>query len=175
MKRLLIALTVVIGVVLLAPADRSYASETLADALVELPQIRGDAIKAEDFDGNVVLVAFFASWCPPCKHEFPHLNTVQAAYGDEGFKVVAVNVFETFEGLSTPEKLEVFLNDVEPAFPIIKGNDDTRRIFGNLDRIPTMFVFGRNGAPEYIFRHERNAEKTHLTEEELREVIEPLL
>jgi len=175
MKRTLFALMALIGAVLLVPADRSHASETLADALVALPQIRGEEIKAEDFDGNVVLVAFFASWCPPCKYEFPHLNAVQAAYGAEGFKVVAVNVFEAYEGRSTPEKLEVFLDDVEPVFPIIKGNDETRRIFGNLDRIPTMFVFGRNGAPEYVFRHERNAEKTHLSEEELREVIEPLL
>jgi len=175
MKRTLFALTAWLGLVLLAPAERAHATETLADALIDLPQIRGEAVKADDFDEKVVLVAFFASWCPPCKHEFPHLNTVQEAYGDDGFKVIAVNVFETFEGLSTPEKLEVFLDDVDPVFPIIKGNDETRRIFGNLDRIPTMFVFGRNGAPEYIFRHERNAEKTHLTEEELREVIEPLL
>jgi len=175
MKRYLFALTVFIGLSLLAPADRAHASETLADALIDLPLIRGEAISAEKLDRKVVLVAFFASWCPPCKHEFPHLNTVQEAYGDDGFEVVAVNVFETFEGRSTSEKLEGFLDDVEPIFPIIKGNPEIRRIFGNLDRIPTMFVFGRDGAPEYIFRHERNAEKTHLTEGELREVIEPLL
>ncbi|MGI9501780.1 MAG: TlpA disulfide reductase family protein [Geminicoccaceae bacterium] len=175
MKRTLFALTAWLGLVLLAPAERAHATETLADALIDLPQIRGEAIQADDLDDKVVLVAFFASWCPPCKHEFPHLNTVQKAYGDDGFKVIAVNVFEAFEGRSTPEKLDVFLDDVKPIFPIIKGNDETRRIFGDLDRIPTMFVFGRDGAPEYIFRHKRNAEKTHLTEEELREVIEPLL
>ena len=166
---------VVMGSAPLGSAERAHAGETLADALIDLPQIRGEAVTSDDVDEKVVLVAFFASWCPPCKHEFPHLNSVQKAYGDDGFKVVAVNVFETFEGLSTPEKLEIFLDDVQPVFPIIKGNDETRRIFGNLDRIPTMFVFDRDGAPAYIFRHERNAEKTHLTEEELREVIEPLL
>lgn len=147
----------------------------LGDVLGELPTIRGAAPPDRSLDGQVVLVAFFASWCPPCKHEFPHLNTIQKAYDDQGFQVIAVNVFETHDGLSTPAKLDAFLDDVTPDFPILKGNAETRRIFGNLDRIPTMFLFDRDGHPSFVFRHEQNAEKTHLTEEELREVIEPLL
>ncbi|MEM8948876.1 MAG: TlpA disulfide reductase family protein [Pseudomonadota bacterium] len=147
----------------------------LGDILGKLPIIRGDAVSEGALHRDVVLVAFFASWCPPCKYEFPHLNTIQKAYGDQGFQVIAVNVFETFDGLSTPAKLEAFLDDVDPRFPILKGDAETRRIFGNLDRIPTMFVFDRDGAPAFVFRHEWDAEKTHLTEEELRSVIEPLL
>ena len=127
--------------------------------MTALPLIRGEPSHIETLDGRVVLVAFFASWCPPCKHEFSHLNAIQNAFVGEGFQVVAVNIFETFDGLSTPAKLEAFLDDVAPVFPVLKGNDDTRRVFGNLDRIPTMFVFGRDGAPAYVFRHERNAEK----------------
>jgi len=161
---------------LLLPHQGDAAAEgDLGDVLGELPIIRGASLSETAFDDRVVLVAFFASWCPPCKHEFPHLNSLQEGYGDDQFRVVAVNVFEAYEGLSTPEKLEIFLDEVEPVFPILKGNDETRRIFGNLDRIPTMFVFDREGAPAFVFRHERNAEKTHLTEAELREVIDPLL
>ncbi len=147
----------------------------LGDVLGKLPIIRGEAVSERSLDGQVVLVAFFASWCPPCKHEFPHLNTVQKAYADKGFRVIAVNVFETHDGLSTSAKLEAFLDDVTPIFPILKGDAETRRVFGNLDRIPTMFLFDREGQPNFVFRHERNAEKTHLTELELRDVIEPLL
>ena len=158
------------------PIDAETAADGgLGDVLGKLPIIRGEGVSERSLDGQVVLVAFFASWCPPCKHEFPHLNTIQQAYGDEGFRVIAVNVFETHDGLSTSAKLEAFLDDVAPIFPILKGDAETRRIFGNLDRIPTMFLFDRDGQPNFIFRHERNAEKTHLTERELRDVISPLL
>ena len=174
MKKIFLALSVLL--VLAAPRYAEAATDGgLGDVLGDLPIIRGAPLSATALDDRVVLVAFFASWCPPCKYEFPHLNSLQKAYGDEHFQVVAVNVFETFEGLSTPDKLEIFLDEVSPAFPILKGNDETRRIFGNLDRIPTMFVFDRDGAPAFVFRHERDAEKTHLTEEELRQVIDPLM
>lgn len=160
----------------IAPSSATVANDVgLGGLLGKLPIIRGDVVSEHMLDGQVVLVAFFASWCPPCKHEFPHLNTIQKAYAGDGFQVVAVNVFETHDGLSTSTKLEAFLDDVAPIFPILIGDDEARRVFGNLDRIPTMFLFDRNGAPSFVFRHERNAKKTHLTEEELRRAIEPLL
>ena len=112
----------------LSPSDRAEAGETLAATLSSLPLLRGAPVTSESFEDTVVLVAFFASWCPPCKHEFPHLNTVQRAYADQGLRIIAVNVFETFDGLSTQAKLELFLDDVDPAFPILKGDADTRRV-----------------------------------------------
>lgn len=159
----------------LMPNGKAGADDDLGGVLSSLPVIRGEAISADGLDDQVVLVAFFASWCPPCKYEFPHLNSVHAAYGQEGLTIVAINVFETFEDRSTPARLETFLDDVEPTFPILEGDGDTRRIFGNLDRIPTMFLFRRDGTLDFVFRHERGAKKTHLTEAELRDAIEPLL
>ncbi|MGI9452396.1 MAG: TlpA disulfide reductase family protein [Geminicoccaceae bacterium] len=156
-------------------AGPAIGKTTLEALLTDLPVLRGASPAEGDLDDRVVLVAFFASWCPPCKHEFPHLNTVQQAYREAGLRVVAINVFETFDGLSTPAKLELFLDDVDPVFPILKGDTETRRVFGNLDRIPTMFLFARDGDLDFVFRHEQNAEKTHLSEAELRAAIEPLL
>jgi thiol-disulfide isomerase/thioredoxin len=174
MNRIILVLNVIL-LVAVSGSGKATTGGTLGDVLGELPVIRGDSPSSASLEDRVVLVAFFASWCPPCKHEFPHLNSLQRAYGQDRFRVVAINVFETFNGLSTPTKLEAFLDDVEPTFPILKGDAETRRIFGDLDRIPTMFVFARDGTPAFVFRHERNAEKTHLTEGELREVIDPLL
>lgn len=166
-----------IALVSLTTSDQSRAADdrTLDDVLRELPVLRGAPLTEASIEDRVLLVAFFASWCPPCRHEFAHLNTVQKAYGEVGLKVVAVNVFETHDGLSTPAKLEVFLDETSPIFPILQGNAETRRVFGDLDRIPTMFLFKRSGELDFIFRHERNAEKTHLDEAELRAAIEPLL
>lgn len=165
------ALAVLLSII----AGPAVGKTTLDALLAGLPVLRGEAPSEEQLEDRVVLVAFFASWCPPCKHEFPHLNTVQKAYGEDGLQIVAINVFETHDGLSTSAKLETFLDDTNPVFPILKGDAETRRVFGNLDRIPTMFLFKRNRDLDFIFRHERNAEKTHLNEAELRAAIEPLL
>ncbi|MGI9509015.1 MAG: TlpA disulfide reductase family protein [Geminicoccaceae bacterium] len=175
MKRLFFVLLSAIGLLLSPWNERAQAGETLDEILAGLPVIRGAPVSGDALAGRVVLVAFFASWCPPCKHEFPHLNTIQNDYADDGFQVVAVNVFETFDGLSTPAKLEKFLDETAPSFSILKGNAETRRVFGNLDRIPTMFLFDREGSLDFVFRHERDAEQTHLSEAELRAVIDPLL
>lgn len=169
-----VAVVVILAGALSAVQGRAADERTLQDVLLELPVIRGQPLSSIELNDRVLLVVFFASWCPPCKHEFPHLNTVQKAY-DDGLQIVAINVFETFEGRSTTAKLDAFLGDMQPIFPILKGDADTRRVFGNLDRIPTMFLFRRDGALDFVFRHERNAEKTHLSEAELRDAIEPLL
>jgi thiol-disulfide isomerase/thioredoxin len=174
MKRCLVIL-LVLAVWLPGAAGAADGRGTLGEILAGLPAVQGAALSSRDLDDRVVLVAFFASWCPPCQHEFPHLNTMQEAYGDDGLQIVAVNVFETHDGLSTPAKLKAFLDLTRPIFPILKGDAETRRVFGDLDRIPTMFLFARDGTLSFVFRHERNAEKTHLSEAELREAIEPLL
>lgn len=173
--RLWIAPLAAMAVLFSAMAVPAFGETTLEAALTDLPVLRGDSPGESELEDRVVLIAFFASWCPPCKYEFPHLNTVQEAYRDAGLRVIAINVFETFDGLSTPAKLEAFLEEMKPVFPILKGDAETRRVFGNLDRIPTMFLFARNGDLNFVFRHERNAEKTHLSEAELRAAIEPLL
>jgi len=175
MKRTIFAAIAACLLLPLALTGPTRAEGTLANVLSPLLVLRGAPVTAETLEDRVVLIAFFASWCPPCKYEFPHLNTVQEAYGEDGLQIIAVNVFETFDGLSTPEKLDVFLDDIAPTFPILKGDAETRRIFGDLDRIPTMFLFGRDGALDFVFRHAPNADKTHLSEAELREQIEPLL
>lgn len=168
-------IAVIITLFVLAPESQAAEDRTLNGLLLDLSILQGEPLTRAMIEDRVLLVAFFASWCPPCKQEFPHLNTIQKAYDEDGLKIVAINVFETFDGLSTPAKLQAFLEVIQPVFPILKGDAETRRVFGNLDRIPAMFLFRRNGDLDFVFRHQRGAEKTHLSEAELRAAIEPLL
>ena len=85
------------------------------DLLAGLPALRGRAPGAEELDGQVVIVTFFASWCPPCHAEFDHLNRIEAAYGERGLRIVAVNLFEQYiqDGGA---RLEGFLDKKAPRF-----------------------------------------------------------
>ncbi|MEX3011890.1 TlpA family protein disulfide reductase [Hoeflea sp. TYP-13] len=118
-------------------------------------------------EGQPVIVTFFASWCPPCTDEFGHLNTLAASeeFGDA--QIIGINVFEDFGGVENPQRMERFLDRTQPQFPLVTGSKEIRAAFGNIDRIPTVVVYGKSGQEVWRFVHERNATKTHATADDL--------
>ena len=54
----------------------------------------GVAVRLADYKGKVVLIDFWASWCPPCKTSFPALDAIYREYQEKGLEVLAVNVDE---------------------------------------------------------------------------------
>ncbi len=144
-------------------------------SLIGLPGIDGPALTAQQIANRPVLMTFWASWCPPCRDEFRHFNQVQRVYGDRGLTVLGVNVYEDFGGLSSPEKRARFLKQTAPTFPLIEGGNDLLQKFGGVDRIPTVFLFDASGELAYVFVHERDATKMHVTFGELKPVLDNLL
>jgi cytochrome c biogenesis protein CcmG, thiol:disulfide interchange protein DsbE len=57
----------------------------------ELPGTAG-AVRLEQYQGKLVYLDFWASWCGPCRHSFPWMNDMQAKYGAQGLQVVGINV-----------------------------------------------------------------------------------
>ena len=155
------------GPVVLDPAAR--------EALAALPALRGAAPKEADLAGRIVIVSFFASWCPPCHPEFDHLKAIHARYAGAGVTVVAVNIFETFGRDDGGLRLDRFLAGKDPAFPVLGGGETVAGVFGSVKRIPTVFVFGRGGQPVLHFIHEQGATKTHVGYEELEGAVRAAL
>ena len=96
-----------------------------------------------DLKGKVVLVTFFASWCPPCRVEFKHLKHLHEAYNKRGLETIAINYFESLGGLSSPKYLKRYLKQTAPSFHIVKGTKVIAKKFADVYRIPTVFVFDR--------------------------------
>ena len=125
---------------------------------------------------KVIVMSFFASWCPPCRVEFEQLQRLHAAYAGRGLRVVVVNLFEDWGGFSDGGvRLVNYLVRRNPTFPVVKGNQVAAAAFGNVARIPTLFIFGRDGRQATRFVHEQGMAKTHLSMDELRAVIGRLL
>jgi len=76
---------------LLALATSPAALATSKAPAFDLPGDSGQ-ISLEQYRDQVVFVDFWASWCVPCKHSFPWMNQMQERYGDEGLKVIAINL-----------------------------------------------------------------------------------
>jgi thiol-disulfide isomerase/thioredoxin len=135
--------------------------------LAALPGIEGRSIESGDLDGKAVVVTFFASWCPPCRTEFNHLNRVAAEFPAADLSIVAINVFEEFDG-DDAARMSRFLADTRPRFHVVKGDEPTRKTFGEVQRIPTVFVFDRHGRQVMHFIHKRGTKKMSVDEGELR-------
>ena len=140
-----------------------------------LPALRGEEVRPDDFKDRIVVVAFFASWCPPCNPEFDHLEAVRSKYSKDQLEIVAVNIFESFSGLGSDKRLNAFLKLKDPSFITLGEGETIAKDFGEVKRIPSVFVFDSQGELAFNFIHAVGAEKTHVNEDELTEVIEALL
>ena len=166
----------VVWLLLLIPSALAEESVRLDAALraevATLGSLAGPALSAEHLAAGPVLVSFFASWCPPCRVEFEHLNELTHKFGGERIRIVAINVFENFFNDDQDQlRLRRFLADMKPRFHVVEGTESIKRAFGNVDRIPTLFVFDGDGKPVMHFIHKRGATKTNAAPDELHEAV----
>lgn len=101
-----------------------------------LKNLSGKNVRLSDFKGRVVLVNFWASWCPPCKMEIPGFQKVYTAYKDRGFTII---------GIAMDDVSSSFIKDMGMTYPVVMANDKVIRDYGNISGIPTSFLVGRDG------------------------------
>ena len=139
-----------------------------------LPHLNGPLVTDATFDDKVLIVTFFASWCPPCHAEFDYLNEIDAAYDDD-VVILAVNIFEDHFKKDQDARLAGFLAKKAPSFRILGEGEQVGPLFNEVSRIPTLYVFGRDGEAVKHFIHARGAEKTHATFDEIDSAIRAAL
>jgi thiol-disulfide isomerase/thioredoxin len=107
-----------------------------------LTNLEGEPLHLEDFRGQVVLVDFWATWCPPCRAALPDLKELYAEYHDEGFEIIGLSLDQS------QERLEKFLEREEMAWPqFFDGKVWESPLvdeYGVL-AIPTTFLLDREG------------------------------
>ena len=97
-------------------------------------------IDSHQYDGQVLLVTFFATWCPPCIQEIPALIALQNSYKSRGFSVVA---FSVDEGDLAPLKKLIDKKGIN--YPVFLTDSEVSRSFGGVTGIPVTFLVNRKG------------------------------
>jgi len=93
----------------------------------KLSDSHGVAVSASDFQGDVLLVNFWATWCTPCVEEMPMLSRLQQDYAGQGVNIVGI-------ALDEAERASQFASDMAISYPILVGQADvvvTGRRYGN--------------------------------------------
>ncbi len=113
------------------PGDRAPGFDLVDD--------RGIGVGLRDYAGKVVLLNFWATWCPPCVREIPSLNRLYQRFEDEGFVVLAVSVDE-----DNDRYLE-FLTDAGVAFPTVRDPGRSVSSRYGTAKYPESYLIDRSG------------------------------
>ena len=106
-----------------------------------LETLDGESITLSELRGQVVLVNFWATWCPPCKAEMPAFEQAYQDYADEGFVLLAVNAIQQ----DSVPAIETFNAEYGLSFPILLDtNGDTNRAY-QVRSLPTSFFVDKDG------------------------------
>ena len=105
----------------------------------QLQNVQGENVSLSSFEGKVVVLNFWASWCGPCRSEIPSMQALYEELEPEGFEIVAVNLQEP---LST---VAAFVKEYRMSFTVLL--DSSGEIGGTYgaSSIPTTYVIDRNG------------------------------
>jgi len=105
-----------------------------------LSGLDGRTVKLSDFKGKVVVLNFWATWCPPCRREIPDLVALHNKYADQGVVVIGFSLDEG--GVAG---VQSFATKSGINYPLVMGDQQTAQAYGGISSIPTTFIIGRDG------------------------------
>ena len=135
-------------------------SEMITDVAPDftLYTLEGDEVKLSDYLGKVVILDFWATWCPPCRKGIPDLIFIQNEYKDD---LVVIGI--SLDQPATQNKLVPFIKSYGINYPIVLGNIEVSAAYGNIQAIPTSFIIDQEG--NIINKHIGLVPKSTLVEE----------
>ena len=105
-----------------------------------LENLRGGNSGLTDYNGKVVLLNFWATWCMPCRDEMPGMETLWQNYREKGFVVVAVSIDE-----GSKKRVETFNRLLDLSFPVLLDPESEVNDLYKVSNMPTSFLIDRNG------------------------------
>jgi thiol-disulfide isomerase/thioredoxin len=105
-----------------------------------LKSVDGKTVKLSDFKGKVVIIDFWATWCPPCRRGIPDLVDIQ-----KEFKKQVVIIGISLDRDKTIKDVPDFVKNYGINYPVVYGDDQVTIDYGGIRSIPTSFVIDKKG------------------------------
>ncbi|MFI3187490.1 MAG: TlpA disulfide reductase family protein [Methylococcaceae bacterium] len=164
---LIIAALIALGLGMTVRHFFSTAKSTDSSALPEfnLSDLSGHQHNMSEWRGKIIVINFWATWCPPCRKEIPDFIAVQEQYADQGLQFIGI-------ALEDPEPVAEYLTTIKLNYPILLGGDNginlSHQLGNSIDAVPYTLIVDRQG--NIVDRHPGEFSK-----EQLLTVITPLL
>lgn len=132
----------------------SYSKVNLPIKDFELEDLQGNTVRLSDLKGKIVFLNFWATWCPPCRNEMPHMQAFYEKYQDD-MVVLAVNPNKLEnQGFDDSEKAEErareFVEEEGFTFPVLLDRDDSVWDMYRQRGIPANYMIDREGTIRYL-------------------------
>ena len=105
-----------------------------------LPDLDGKIHSMKDFRGQILVLNFWATWCPPCSEEVPKLNDIFDRYKNNGVQVIGIALDKDSLELVAP-----FVEKNKIAYPILVGNQQVLTNLKKFKGVPTTILFDQEG------------------------------
>jgi cytochrome c biogenesis protein CcmG/thiol:disulfide interchange protein DsbE len=156
-----IAHYLLIGLLLLCSPFLSQAAESAKP--FDLKTDTGH-VKLSDFEGRVVYIDFWASWCTPCRKSFPWMNAMQQRYEAQGLSIIAINLDQK------PEQAKRFLKKMPANFTVAYDPEGKTAEQYNVQGMPSSYLIDRKGQIRQSHIGFRQKDREPL-EQALREIL----
>ena len=118
------------------------ANQGMAIPPFQLPDLNNEMRNQDDWLGKVVVLNFWAVWCPPCRTEMPEFIELQQEYGEEGLQFVGI-------AIDTRETVEKFTRQIGVNYPILIGDSNdmliSKKLGNRFEGLPFTAIFDREG------------------------------
>ena len=124
-----------------APTESgSCKAEGTANLNLTVKDMNGADVKLADHKGKVILLNFWATWCPPCLAEIPEFVKVYEEKKKDGFTILGVSTDDT------AEQLQAFASEKKVTYPLLMISPELEDAYGPLFGLPTSVLIGRDGS-----------------------------
>lgn len=116
--------------------EKSFSSDKVSN--FQFKTIDNKVLDLSQFYGKVIVVDFWATWCPPCTKEIPHFIELQEKYKNE-VQFIGLNVGEK------ESQIREFVKSMGINYIIGYSNENIEKLFGGINGLPTTFIIGKDG------------------------------
>lgn len=129
---------------------------------VAVTLVDGQVVPLASLRGKVVLVNFWATWCPYCRHEMPEMQAFYRDWHTKGFEILALSIEDD------PALVAKFMQQQAYTFPVGLADGTTQQAFGGVKKVPISYIIDKNG----LIRHEISGQVYY---DRMADLVAPLL